>query len=57
MNSFDIYNRAERDLKSHLDVVETWNDFLLSLDQKKLIMAPFCGGKACEDKLKKDSAR
>jgi prolyl-tRNA synthetase len=57
MHSYDINNRAEKDLKSHLAVVETWNEFLQNLDQKKLIMAPFCGGKACEDKLKKDSAR
>jgi hypothetical protein len=49
--------RAENDLKKHTSVVETWADFLKSLDQKNIIMAPFCGQKECEEKIKKDSAR
>ena len=49
--------RAEKNLHAHLAVVETWADFLQNLDQKKIVMAPFCGGKECEEKVKKDSAR
>lgn len=44
-------------MHAHLAVVETWADFLQNLDQKKIVMAPFCGGKECEEKVKKDSAR
>ncbi len=52
-----LYDKAERDMKEHLMVAETWAEFLSSLDQKKMNMAPFCGGKACEENIKKDSAR
>lgn len=52
-----LYAKAEQDLKSHLAVVDTWPELLQSLDQKKIIMAPFCGQKDCEEKVKKDSAR
>jgi hypothetical protein len=40
-----------------LVVAESWPEFLQSLDQKKMNMAPFCGEKACEENVKKDSAR
>ena len=51
------YLRAENDLKKHLSAVETWSEFLKNLDKKNIIMAPFCGEKDCEEKIKKDSAR
>ena len=38
-------------------VVDTFPEFLQHLDLKKMVKAPFCGGKDCEDKIKKDSAR
>ena len=38
-------------------VVDTWNEFLEALDLNKMVQSPFCGGKACEDNIKKDSAR
>ena len=53
----NLYSRALEDLNNHVAVEETWENFLKSLDAKKIIMAPFCGGKECEDKVKKDSAR
>lgn len=49
--------RAEKDLKSHTSVIETWPDFLKGLNQKNIILAPFCGGKECEENIKKDSAQ
>lgn len=49
--------KAENDLKSHLKVAKEWADFVQLLEQKNIIMAPFCGGVACEDKIKADSAR
>lgn len=44
-------------MKAHISVDESWDDFLKSLDAKKIIMAPFCGAKDCEENIKKDSAR
>lgn len=52
-----LYAKAESDLKSHLSIVETWPEFLQSLDKKFINMAPFCGQKECEENIKKDSAR
>lgn len=51
------YFRAEKNLNEHLVVVETWDDFMKNLDQKKIIMAPFCGDKEWEEKIKEESAR
>jgi len=52
-----LYQKAEKDLKEHIAVADTWPELLQALDQKKIIMAPFCLEKACEENLKKDSAR
>jgi bifunctional glutamyl/prolyl-tRNA synthetase len=52
-----LYRKAEKDLEAHLVVEDTWCALLKGLDSNKLIMAPFCGEKPCEDKIKKDSAR
>lgn len=40
-----------------MSISHDWTDFCDSLDKKKVIQAPFCGEMACEDKIKKDSAR
>ena len=52
-----VINRAEKDLKDHLSVVDTWPELLNGLNQKHLIMSPFCGDKLCEENIKKDSAQ
>ena len=49
--------RAKVDLDTHVAVTESWEEFLTSLDQKMMIMAPFCGEIPCEDLVKKNSAR
>ncbi len=49
--------RSENELKDNILVTEVWKNLCSALDQKKLIMAPFCGAVACEEKIKKDSAR
>ncbi|PVD25555.1 hypothetical protein C0Q70_13211 [Pomacea canaliculata] len=53
----NLYKKAEAELKDCLAVSNDWNQFCQSLDQKKLIQAPFCGEISCEDAIKKDSAR
>ncbi|XP_056021865.1 bifunctional glutamate/proline--tRNA ligase-like isoform X2 [Ostrea edulis] len=52
-----LFNRAKLDLDSHMIVSHQWKHFCDSLDNKKIIQAPFCGDEDCEEKIKKDSAR
>jgi bifunctional glutamyl/prolyl-tRNA synthetase len=52
-----LYNKSKEERDSHLTVTQDWNEFILKLDQKFIIMAPFCGEISCEDKIKKDSAK
>ncbi|GFO21484.1 bifunctional glutamate/proline--tRNA ligase [Plakobranchus ocellatus] len=52
-----LYAKAKKELDENLTVSHDWSDFCNGLDKKKLIQAPFCGAPACEDKIKKDSAR
>lgn len=52
-----FYFRAKLDLDSHMIVSHQWKHFCDSLDNKKIIQAPFCGDEDCEEKIKKDSAR
>lgn len=49
--------KATKDLNDHLKVAKTWNDFTTFLDNKNIIMAPFCGEIPCEEKIKAESAR
>lgn len=47
--------RARSKLNEHIKQVEKWNDFNPELNKKNLLLAPFCGDPACEDKIKEDS--
>lgn len=49
--------KATKDLHDHLKVTKNWNELTTSLDAKNIIIAPFCGGIPCEEKIKADSAR
>ncbi len=49
--------RAEKDLKDHTVILEDWSAFVQKLNEKNIIMSPFCGEISCEDKIKQDSAR
>jgi len=53
----DLYKKALAERDAHLAVSHDWTNFCDELDAKKIIQAPFCGEIACEDKIKKDSAR
>lgn len=48
---------ARTDLEKHKVVVKAWKEFTDNLDQGNIMLAPFCGQEACEDAIKKDSAR
>lgn len=49
--------KAELDLTSHTKIVKSWSDFCNLLEQKNMLLTPFCGDMSCEDKIKADSAR
>ena len=44
-------------MDSHITVTENWKTFCGDLDKKNIIMAPFCGAVACEELIKKESAK
>ncbi|ALC47809.1 Aats-glupro [Drosophila busckii] len=49
--------KAQQDLSSHTKLAKTWTDFCSLLEQKNMLLSPFCGDEACEDKIKADSSR
>lgn len=49
--------KAKHDLESHTKITKNWADFCKFLDQKNILLSPFCGATTCEDKIKADSAR
>ncbi|KAM8810152.1 bifunctional glutamate/proline--tRNA ligase isoform 2-T2 [Eudromia elegans] len=53
----NLYNRASADLKSHMVVANTMEDFQRELDSGKIVQIPFCGEIECEDWIKKTTAR
>ncbi|KAM6354739.1 bifunctional glutamate/proline--tRNA ligase isoform 3-T3 [Podargus strigoides] len=53
----NLYNRASEDLRSHMVVANTMEDFQNKLDSGKIVQIPFCGEIECEDWIKKTTAR
>ncbi|XP_074025069.1 bifunctional glutamate/proline--tRNA ligase isoform X2 [Numenius arquata] len=53
----NLYNRASEDLRSHMVVANTMEDFQKELDSGKIVQIPFCGEIECEDWIKKTTAR
>ncbi|XP_067421040.1 bifunctional glutamate/proline--tRNA ligase isoform X2 [Emydura macquarii macquarii] len=53
----NLYNRASEDLKNHMVVANTMEDFQKELELGKIVQIPFCGEIECEDWIKKTTAR
>ncbi|KAK9509699.1 hypothetical protein O3M35_006955 [Rhynocoris fuscipes] len=53
----DLLMKATNELKQHMIVCKDWNIFCQELDNKNILLSPFCGKTECEDKIKEDSAR
>ncbi len=47
-----LYTNAQKFLDSSIKKVETWDDFMKAVKDKKMVLAPFCGGVKCEDWIK-----
>ncbi|XP_017725417.1 PREDICTED: bifunctional glutamate/proline--tRNA ligase [Rhinopithecus bieti] len=52
-----LFTRASEDLKTHMVVANTMEDFQKILDSGKIVQIPFCGEIDCEDWIKKTTAR
>ncbi|XP_064460810.1 bifunctional glutamate/proline--tRNA ligase-like [Ornithodoros turicata] len=52
-----LFKRAKEDQLKFQARVTSWDNFLAKLEEKCLILAPFCGECDCEDNIKKQSAR
>ncbi|XP_071641765.1 uncharacterized protein [Temnothorax longispinosus] len=52
-----LLRRARHKLYEHIKQVENWDEFKLELDEKNLLLSPFCGEPECEDNIKQQSAR
>ncbi|KAG8235099.1 hypothetical protein J437_LFUL015627 [Ladona fulva] len=55
--ALEIKELATKDLDDHKVICCEWNDFCKQLDEKKIILALFCGEIPCEELIKKESAR
>ncbi|XP_012870440.1 PREDICTED: bifunctional glutamate/proline--tRNA ligase [Dipodomys ordii] len=53
----NLFRRASEDLKTHMVVANTLEDFQKILDSGKIAQIPFCGEIDCEDWIKKTTAR
>lgn len=49
--------KATSELNQHIVQTNEWTEFCKKLDEKNLLLSPFCGGISCEDNIKADSSR
>lgn len=52
----DLLAKARKDFDEHRVIVEEWKDFVPTLNNKNVIVAPWCGVPECEDDIKDSSA-
>ncbi|MEK6886629.1 MAG: proline--tRNA ligase [Nanoarchaeota archaeon] len=48
----DLYDKSKKFLESNIVEVSKWNEFIKADEDKKLILAPFCGIPSCEEQIK-----
>jgi prolyl-tRNA synthetase len=53
----DMFERAKQERDSRLVRLETWDNFVSTLDKKCMILAPWCETVTCEEAVKERSAR
>lgn len=52
----DMFLSAKAKADAGIVSVNDWSDFTPALNDKKLLLVPFCGSKECESKIKEDSS-
>jgi prolyl-tRNA synthetase len=53
----EMYERAQAKMDASIVRVDKWEDFVPTLNQKKLLLVPWCDRTECEDDIKDRSAR
>ncbi|XP_013147701.1 PREDICTED: bifunctional glutamate/proline--tRNA ligase [Papilio polytes] len=53
----EMFEKATKERDSRLSLVNKWENFVAALEQKHILLAPFCGDIPCEDRIKGDSAK
>ena len=53
----DLYDRADKEFKSHVKHITKWDDFVPALNSKNICLIPHCLTEKCEDEIKDLSAR
>lgn len=53
----DMYTKAETSFREHRVQVTDWDKVLPTLDNKNVILIPFCGDGKCEDRMKELTTR
>ncbi|CAD1476646.1 unnamed protein product, partial [Heterotrigona itama] len=53
----NMLSKARENLNEHVKRADSWNEFRFYLNEKNILLSPFCGESSCEDKIKCDSAR
>ncbi|CAK9815538.1 Bifunctional glutamate/proline--tRNA ligase [Anthophora quadrimaculata] len=53
----NMLTKARQNLNEHIKHANDWELFCSHLNQKNLLLSPFCGESSCEDNIKADSAR
>jgi bifunctional glutamyl/prolyl-tRNA synthetase len=52
-----LFNKAKQLMDDSIILCTSWTDFTPALDEKKMLLSPFCGSVECEENVKRDSAR
>jgi bifunctional glutamyl/prolyl-tRNA synthetase len=52
-----LFTRAKQLLTDNVVTCTEWSLFTPSLDQKKLLLSPFCGSPKCEEKIKQETSK
>ncbi|KAL7076885.1 hypothetical protein ACQ4LE_003821 [Meloidogyne hapla] len=53
----NMYERIEKIRDEHMKICLNWNEFLPMLNQKMILLSPFCGRPQCETLIKEQSTR
>lgn len=53
----DLFNAAKQKFDTHRVIVEKWEDFVPALNNKNVILSPWCGVMECEEDIKDASAK
>lgn len=53
----DLYTKAKSKYDERLKVVEKWEEVVPALDDKCIVVLPWCEREVCEDEIKEKSAR